>query len=145
MHYKNFRKNICHLYDLCRHSPADKMNIGALLAGLFSGIIGGMGLGGGAVLIIYLTVFKDMEQLKAQGINLLFFIPIALVAVIIYSFKKQIKWKTTLPLAIGGVLGAAGGFFLTDIIGGNITAKLFGGFLILLGIKEIFSKQAKGS
>lgn len=121
------------------------MNIGALLAGLFSGIIGGMGLGGGAVLIIYLTVFKDMEQLKAQGINLLFFIPIALVAVIIYSFKKQIKWKTTLPLAIGGVLGAACGFFLTDIIGGNITAKLFGGFLILLGIKEIFSKQAKGS
>ncbi len=121
------------------------MNIGALLAGLFSGIIGGMGLGGGAVLIIYLSVFKDVEQLKAQGINLLFFIPIALVAVIIYAFKKQIKWKSTIPIAIGGILGAAGGFFLTDIIGGNFTAKLFGGFLILLGIKEIFSKQAKGS
>ena len=121
------------------------MNIGALLAGLFSGIIGGMGLGGGAVLIIYLCVFKDVEQLKAQGINLLFFIPIALVAVIIYALKKQIKWKLTIPIAIGGILGAAGGFFLTDIIGGNFTAKLFGGFLILLGIKEIFSKQAKGS
>lgn len=121
------------------------MNIGALLAGLMSGIIGGMGLGGGAVLIIYLTVFKDMEQLKAQGINLLFFIPIALVAVIIYSFKKQIKWRITLPIAIGGILGAVGGFFLTDIIGGNFTAKLFGGFLILLGIKEIFSKSQKGS
>ncbi len=121
------------------------MNTGALLAGLFSGIIGGMGLGGGAVLIIYLTVFKDMDQLKAQGINLLFFIPIALVAVIIYAFKKQIKWKVTIPIAIGGILGAAGGFFLTDIIGGNFTAKLFGGFLILLGIKEIFSKQSKGS
>ena len=51
------------------------MNIGALLAGLFSGIIGGMGLGGGAVLIIYLSVFKDVEQLKAQGINLLFIHP----------------------------------------------------------------------
>ena len=121
------------------------MNIAALLAGLFSGIIGGMGLGGGAVLIIYLSVFKDVEQLKAQGINLLFFIPIALVAVIIYALKKQIKWKLTIPIAIGGILGAAGGFFLTDIIGGNFTAKLFGGFLILLGIKEIFSKQSKGS
>ena len=121
------------------------MNLGALLAGLFSGIIGGMGLGGGAVLIIFLSVFKDVEQLKAQGINLLFFIPIALVAVIIYALKKQIKWKLTIPIAIGGILGAAGGFFLTDIIGGNFTAKLFGGFLILLGIKEIFSKQAKGT
>lgn len=121
------------------------MNIGALLAGLFSGIIGGMGLGGGAVLIIYLTVFKNVEQLKAQGINLLFFIPIALTAVIIYTIKKQIKWSVTLPIAIGGILGAVGGFFLTDIIGGNFTAKLFGGFLILLGIKELFAKKKKGS
>lgn len=120
------------------------MNIGALLAGLMSGIIGGMGLGGGAVLIIHLTVFKDMEQLRAQGINLLFFIPIATLAVIIYSFKKQIKWKITLPLALGGVLGAVGGFFLTDFIGGNLTAKLFGGFLILLGLKELlFNKKSK--
>ena len=100
-----------------------------------------MGLGGGAVLIIYLTVFKDMEQLKAQGINLLFFIPIATLAVIIYAFKKQIKWRTTLPLAAGGVLGAVGGFFLTSFIGGNFTAKMFGAFLILLGLKELFFKN----
>lgn len=121
------------------------MNIAALLAGLLSGIIGGMGLGGGAVLIIYLTVFRDVEQLKAQGINLLFFIPIALVAVIIYAFKKQIKWRITLPVAAGGIIGAVGGFFLTDIIGGGLTAKLFGGFLIILGIKEIFSKSKNRS
>ncbi len=121
------------------------MNIGALLAGLFSGVIGGMGLGGGAVLIIYLTVFKNMEQLKAQGINLLFFVPIATLAVIIYAFKKRIKWRVTIPLAIGGILGAVGGFFLTNFIGGNFTSKLFGGFLILLGIKEIFSKTKKDS
>ena len=121
------------------------MNVGALLAGLFSGIIGGMGLGGGAVLIIYLTVFKNMEQLKAQGINLLFFIPCATLAVIIYTFKKQIKWKVTLPLALGGMLGAVGGYFLTDFIGGNFTAKLFGGFLILLGIKELFLKNKSKS
>lgn len=121
------------------------MNIAALLAGLLSGIIGGMGLGGGAVLIIYLTVFRDVEQLKAQGINLLFFIPIALVAVIIYAFKKQIKWRITLPVAAGGIIGAVGGFFLTDIIGGGLTSKLFGGFLIILGIKEIFSKSKNRS
>ena len=121
------------------------MSISALLAGLFSGIIGGMGLGGGAVLIIYLTVFKHTEQLHAQGINLLFFVPIAITAVAIYSFKKQIKWRTTLPFAIGGVFGAVGGFFITNFIGNNFTAKLFGGFLILLGIKELFFKPKKHS
>ena len=65
------------------------MNILALLAGLLSGIIGAMGLGGGAVLIIYLSLFTETEQLTAQGINLLFFIPTALLAVIIYAIKKK--------------------------------------------------------
>ena len=121
------------------------MNVAALLAGLFSGIIGGMGMGGGAVLIIYLTIFKNTEQLRAQGINLLFFIPIATLAVIIYAFKKQIKWRHTMPLAIGGLIGATAGIFLTDFLGGNFTAKLFGGFLILLGLKELFKKSKTSS
>lgn len=117
------------------------MNIAALLAGLLSGIIGAMGLGGGAVLIIYLSVFTQTEQLASQGINLMFFIPIGLLAVIIYAFKKQIKWKTTLLLAAWGLLGAVIGLMLTDLLGGELTAKLFGGLLILIGIKEIFCKN----
>ena len=121
------------------------MNIGALLAGLFSGIIGGLGFGGGAVLMIYLTVFKDVEQLRAQGINLLFFIPIATIALVIYTFKKQINWRKVLPLAIGGVVGAIGGFFITGFIGGKLIAKLFGAFLIILGLKEIFCKAKNDS
>lgn len=114
------------------------MNIAALLAGLFSGIIGAMGLGGGAVLVIYLAVFTCTDQLTAQGINLLFFIPIGLLAVIIYACKKKIKWKITVPAALFGLLGSAGGLMLTDMLGGKITAKIFGGLLVLLGISEIF-------
>lgn len=114
------------------------MNIAALLAGLFSGIIGAMGLGGGAVLVIYLAVFTSTDQLTAQGINLLFFIPIGLLAVVIYACKKKIKWKITVPAALFGLLGSAGGLMLTDMLGGKITAKIFGGLLVLLGISEIF-------
>ncbi len=114
------------------------MNIIALIAGLLSGIIGAMGLGGGAVLIIYLAVFTKASQLEAQGINLLFFIPIGLIAVIIYAVKKKIKWKITLPIALGGLLGALIGIFVTNLIGGDITAYIFGAFLTALGIKEIF-------
>ncbi len=117
------------------------MIIYALLAGLFSGIIGAMGMGGGAVLVVYLTVFLNTEQLKAGGINLLFFIPIALLSVIIYAVKKQIEWKTVLIMAPFGVLGTFLGVFLTDIISVGLISKLFGGFLIILGIKEIFTKN----
>lgn len=117
------------------------MNITALLAGLFSGLVGAMGLGGGAVLIIYLNLFTDTEQLTAQGINLLFFIPIAVVAVIVYAVKKQIKWKITLKIALCGFLGAVIGIWLADFLGGEITRKIFGGLLVIMGIREIFTKS----
>ncbi len=117
------------------------MNIAALLAGLGSGIIGSMGLGGGAVLIIYLALFTDTGQLKAQGINLIFFLPVGLISVIIYSVKKQIKWKTVIPIALGGLIGAGGGLMLVDSLGGDITSKIFGGLLVILGVKEIFFKK----
>ena len=119
------------------------MNIYALLAGLFSGIMGAMGLGGGTVLIIYLNLFTNTPQLKAQGINLIFFIPIAAVSVIIYFKRGEIKLKTVALISAFGLLGAVVGLWLTNIIGGEITAKLFGGLLILLGVKETFFKSVE--
>ncbi len=116
------------------------MNVVAIIAGFLSGIIGAMGLGGGAVLIIYLTVFAHTEQLTAQGINLLFFIPIALLAVIIYAKRRQIDWKIVIPIAIGGIIGAALGLILASFLGGKLTSKIFGAFLIALGIKELLGK-----
>lgn len=117
------------------------MNFLAAAAGLLSGIIGAMGMGGGAVLIIYLTVFADTPQLKAQGINLIFFIPIAVTAVIVYAIKKQIKWKTVLPVCLGGLLGASAGIFIGSAVGGTLLGKAFGGCLIVLGLFEIFKRK----
>ena len=120
------------------------MKWAALLAGLFSGIIGAMGLGGGAVLIIYLSLFTDMPQLKAQGVNLLFFIPTAVAAVTVYGIKKQIKWKIVLKVALWGLLGAVVGIYFADLLGGKLTSKLFGGLLVVMGMIEIFSKKGCG-
>ena len=119
------------------------MTIAALLAGLFSGILGAMGLGGGAVLIIYLTLFTETEQLTAQGINMLVFIQKALIAVIIYAVKKKIKWRLTVKISLWGLLGTALGMSLTSLLGGELTAKIFGGLLILMGLLEIFKRDAK--
>ena len=41
-----------------------------------SAAIASMGIGGGAVLLLFLTVFSDIPLATAQGINLLFFLPI---------------------------------------------------------------------
>lgn len=116
------------------------MKIYALLAGLFSGILGSMGLGGGGILIIYLALFTETVQLTSQGINLLFFVPIGFLSLVIYSLKKQIKWKTVLKISAFGIVGSIFGIMLADILGGNTTQKIFGTFLIILGIIEILKK-----
>lgn len=65
-----------------------------------------MGLGGGMILILYMTLIAGMEQLTAQGVNLLFFIPIATAALIIHTKNKLVKWKKIVPAIICGVLSA---------------------------------------
>lgn len=119
------------------------MNWAALLAGLFSGITAAMGLGGGAVLVIYLAIFTDTAQLMSQGINLLFFIPIGLAAVIVYGMKKEIKWKLTMKIAAFGMIGTLIGSSLTEYFGGGVTAKIFGGLLLVIGLSEIFTREEK--
>ena len=117
------------------------MDISVILAGLLAGAIGSMGLGGGGVLLIYLTVFTGMEQMKAQGINLLFFLPVGLLAVLIYSFKKQIKWKAVLKMWLGGLLGAGAGFFCAKLITTVWLSKIFAVVLIVFGLYQLFLKE----
>jgi uncharacterized membrane protein YfcA len=121
------------------------MNIAALLAGLFSGVIASMGMGGGAVLLIYLNLFTSTEQLTAQGINLLFFIPTAVFALIVYIKNKQIKFREILPVASLGLIGALLGLYLTTVINAALLTKIFGGFLCVLSAKEILWKDKNNS
>ena len=48
-----------------------------VLAGIVSGVIAGMGMGGGTLLIPILTIFFALSQTLAQGINLFSFLPCA--------------------------------------------------------------------
>lgn len=118
--------------------------ISPLIAGFLAGIAGAMGLGGGSVLIIYLTVFAGVDQLAAQGINLIFFLPTAAVALMIYSKKGIIKWKIILPVMLLGAVGT----LVTGIWVGHLKAelikKLFGGVIVIYGLYELFCKKEKG-
>ena len=110
-----------------------------LLAGFIAGVISSMGMGGGTVLLLYLRLFTETSQLKAQGMNLLFFIPIGVISVIIYSKSKLINWRTVLPLAAVGAVGALIGCFLTGVLGVKIISKIFALLLIFLGVQKIVS------
>lgn len=104
------------------------------IAGAASGVIGGMGMGGGTLLIPVLTIFFKMPQASAGGINLLSFVPMAIVAVVLHAKNGFINFKSVLPIALPAVVFSIAGSFVTQLIGGQIQTKLFGGFLILLAI-----------
>ena len=122
--------------------PAEAVSAAALLAGFVSGALGALGLGGGSVLILYLTLFAGMEQAQAQGINLVFFVPCALLAVILYARKGLIARPLWLPAALLGLAGALIGSWLSGVIGSELLQKLFGGLLLLFGIREIFHRRS---
>ncbi len=113
------------------------------IAGILSGMIGAMGMGGGGVLIIYLNLFTDIPQSMAQGINLLFFLPTAVLAVLYYSKKKMIVWEIAVPFAFMGILGTIAGCYLCGKFDNSILTKLFGILLLVMGTAGLFKKDRK--
>lgn len=119
------------------------MIIVLIISALVTGVLASLGLGGGMVLIICLTTFMGVEQLNAQGINLMFFIPIASLALIMHTKNRLVEWKKIIPSIACGVVGAIIGTILAKYIGSDILSKIFGGFMTLVGIKELFYKKAE--
>ncbi len=109
------------------------------VAAFLAGLIGSMGFGGGGVLIIYLVIFANTPQIKSQGINLAFFVPCAVISTVIYTVKKQIKYKEIYPVILGGCIGAAAaGFFLKNLKA-QYLSYAFAIFLIVTGILTFFT------
>lgn len=125
---------------MCRRSEDSAVMIQALV-GFLSGIIASMGLGGGFVLLIWLTLFEDVAQRSAQGINLLFFLPIALVSVIMHLRAGLIDKKLVLSLIPGGIVGAILGTIGSQVVGNDLLRKLYALFLLAFGLRELFRKS----
>ena len=108
-----------------------------------TGIFASMGLGGGMVLIVYLTVFAGFSQLAAQGIHHVFFIPIALIILELHTKNKLVEWKKAVPAVLWGTAAVIISAWLANRIEQSLLSKAFSIFLILMGLKELFFKSEK--
>ncbi len=111
------------------------------LIGFLSGIISGMGIGGGTILIPSLVIFYSLEQQKAQGVNLMVFLPVAIVALITHYRKGNIDFSFAKLIILGGIGGAIIGSFLALKIDPLKLRKYFGFFLLIVGGIEFFKKK----
>ena len=110
-----------------------------VIAGLISGFISGMGMGGGTILILFLSVFMGIEQHIAQATNLVFFIPTSIIAIITNMKQKCIEFKVAVPVIISGVCGAIIGAIYSNKMEVKQLRKYFGVFLMLIAVWEIYS------
>ena len=115
----------------------------AILAGCVLGYLAGIGVGGGSLLILWLTLVLNMEQVVARSINLMFFIAAA-GAVSIFRWKEgSLKLAKILPAIIGGSISALVFAWLSNQINVENLRKLFGILLLITGVKELFYRPRK--
>ncbi len=108
-----------------------------IITGIISGFVTSLGMGGGSILILILTSFLSVEQQTAQAANLIFFIPTAIVAIIIHFKNKNVDKIIAKKLMLPSIIGAGVGAYLTKLIDSKSLKKYFGIFLLVIGILEM--------
>jgi len=112
-----------------------------ILAGIIGGVVAGMGMGGGTLTIPILTIFLKYKQLQAQGVNLVAFLPMAVVALFIHIKNHLVDFKNTWLLAVVGCVFSLGGALIANNISNSILKKFFAFFLIGLGVWQFIEMK----
>lgn len=99
----------------------------------------GMGVGSGGLLLLYLTAVAGTDQLRAQGINLFFFLFSAVGSLFLHVRRRKIDRRVLLTLCLSGMVGAAAGVMLSHVVPTVWIRRVFGTVMILSGIGVFFS------
>ena len=109
-----------------------------LIAGTILGFLSGLGIGGGSLLILWLTMVLQTDPLTARSINLLFFIPSALVACLFRVRQGNLKLRPLLPAIVAGCAAAALFSWISTMLDVQVLKKFFGIVLLTAGFRELF-------
>lgn len=108
------------------------------------GFLSGLGTGGGSLLILWLTAVLGTDPVTARCINLMFFLPSAIAASLFHRKQGLLDIKRLLPGILAGCLGAGIGTLIGRGLDLDLMKKLFGGLLILTGVRELLCKEEAG-
>lgn len=111
-----------------------------LFAGFFSGVVG---IGGGVIMIPLFIFLLGFNQHQAQGFSLaVMLLPITFLAVIQYYKKEKICWRRVCFIGLFFILGGYIGAKISVEIDTATLSKCFGGFLIIIALRTLFSKKS---
>lgn len=110
-----------------------------IFIGMISGIVTGLGMGGGSILIIVLVTFLGVTQHMAQATNLLFFIPTSVLSIWVHIQNKNVEKSIAKKLFFTTILGSAAGAYFTTQVASEHLKQYFGFFLLAVGVYEFIS------
>lgn len=109
-----------------------------VIFGIIAGTVTGLGMGGGTILILLLSLFMGLEQHIAQATNLVFFIPTSAAAIITNLKQKNVDLKLAFTISIYGILGAIIGAIISQNIDSNLLRKYFAIFIFIIALHELY-------
>ncbi len=111
----------------------------ACLIGALTGVLSGMGIGGGTLLVLYLTALLGTDATAAAGINLLYFLGCAPASLWLHLRAGRIDRSVALWAAVGGAVTAAVAALLVPTSSPDWLRRAFGVLLLVVGVRELFS------
>ncbi len=114
-----------------------------IVIGTVLGFLSGLGIGGGSLLILWLTIVVGIPQETARSINLLFFLPSAVIVCLFRWRQGRLNIKTVLPAMIAGAAAAALFSWIGIRVHPETLKKPFGILLLATGLREIFYRPRK--
>lgn len=113
------------------------------LCGLGASILSAWGVGGGTLLLLVMTLFLGVDQRTAQGINLLFFLPTAISALICHTrggYLDKPMLKNAVPPAVAAALAGA---WIATALDVELLRRPFGVYLLLSGVSLLWPQKRK--
>ncbi|OQB90926.1 MAG: Sulfite exporter TauE/SafE [Verrucomicrobia bacterium ADurb.Bin118] len=113
----------------------------AALIGLGSGVASGLfGVGGGIIMVPAMVLLLKLDMKVAVATSLVVIIPTSCAGSLLNHAFGRIDWGTVFalaPLAIGG--GFLGTWLKEQIPSGDLR-RVFGGFIVVIGLRLLFFK-----
>lgn len=111
------------------------------LVSFLTAALSATGVGGGGLLVLYLRLVKNTEQLYAQGINLIFFVFSSVSAAVVHLIRRKLPVSRILLIGISGFFGSFLGLFLLRLLNASFLSQAFGGLMVICGIRTFFAKK----
>lgn len=122
---------------------ADSLLI-VLAVGTLLGSLSGLGIGGGSLLLLWLTMAVGTDPETARVMNLMFFVPSAIISTWLRRKQSLAPKSLVVTAAAAGVGGAILGNWLSlYIIEETLLRKGLGVLFLVSGIREICYRERK--